>query len=193
LGLFDFLKKDGAKEAPAQEAAKQPSHPMLELVLEQLGVAEDDVVLHLGFGTDLEPMMRMVPLLDRGRLAGVESSPVARERAARVFDEEFSSFKADFRDAVASKLPFYDGSFTKVLSLDQMHSWVNLDKAFDEVHRVLAPGGTFVLVWSERPGRPARKPEEVDKLLKSAGFYHPQLRERPEIQGHYYLYSSKKP
>ena len=141
----------------------------------------------------------LAPLLTRGRLAGIESNAAARERAAKVFKEAFSSFKADFRDAVVSKIPFYDGSFTKVLSLDQMHGWINPDKALDEINRVLAPGGIFVLVWgvpvdrdTQIEGRRITLPGDVERLLKGAGFYHPQLRERVEGPLHFYQYTSQK-
>jgi SAM-dependent methyltransferase len=192
LALFDFLKKKAQSPQGGEAAAKQPSHPMLELALEQLEIQDDDVVLHVGFGMDLEPMMRMVPLLDRGRLAGIESSFPARERAVRVFDEEFKNFKADFRDAVVSKIPFYDGSFTKVLSMGQMQDWINPDKAFDEISRVLAPGGVFVLAWNPPSSKPSLLPEPVGALLKSAGFYHPQLRERGDGDSRHFLFSAKK-
>jgi ubiquinone/menaquinone biosynthesis C-methylase UbiE len=170
---------------------------MHELALEQLQVAEDDVVLDLAFG-DGQILRELVPMLKKGRLAGLETKKAAIAQAARDFAEEFTHFRVDFKDGVVSKIPFYDGSFTKVLSLDQMHTWINLDKAFDEISRVLAPSGLFVLVWSQpvdgdtNVGRPIITPSEVERLLKSAGFYHPAFRERVEGHLHYYLVSAKK-
>jgi ubiquinone/menaquinone biosynthesis C-methylase UbiE len=195
--VFDWLKK--SKKESEGKASQARAHPMLEIAREQLAIREDDVVLHVGFGWDLELLIQLVPQLDKGRLAGIESNQAALDRAIRIFDEEFSTFKADFRNAVVSKMPFYDGSFTKVLSLDQMHTWVNVDKAFDEINRVLAPGGIFVLVWSQPAdgdsqvqGRRIFGQEEVSKLLKDAGFYHPILRERVEGPLHYTLFTSRK-
>lgn len=172
---------------------------MLDLALEQLDIKDDDVVLQVGFGTDVDLLVRLVGLLEKGRLAGIESNPANLERAIGIFDGEFKNFKADFRNAVVSKIPFYDGGFTKVVSLDQMHSWVNIDKGFDEINRVLAPGGRFVLVWgvpadhdTQIQGRRVISPEEVQNFLKAAGFYHPELREHSEPPLRYYMLVSQK-
>jgi SAM-dependent methyltransferase len=193
--VFDWLKKKQKPEA--SPVVKE--HPMLALALDQLSVQDDDVVLHVGFGWDLELLIRLAVFLDRGRLAGIESNPEALARAVRIFSEEFSTFKADFRNAVVSKIPFYDGSFTKVVSLDQMHTWVNLDKAFDEIHRVLAPGGIFVLVWgvpvdqdSALEGRRILGSDDVAGFLKAAGFYHPEPRERVVGPLRYHQLTSRK-
>jgi ubiquinone/menaquinone biosynthesis C-methylase UbiE len=194
--MFNWFKKE--KKEDALPAAKA-QHPMLELALEQLALKEDDVVLQVGFGMDLGLLIRLVPLLDKGRLAGIEANPAAMERAMRIFDEEFTSFKADFKNATVSKIPFYDGFFTKVASLDQMHTWVNMDKAFDEINRVLAPGGLFVLVWgvpedldTQVQGRRIIGSDEVTKLLINAGFYRPEPRERVEGGLRYYQLTSRK-
>jgi ubiquinone/menaquinone biosynthesis C-methylase UbiE len=192
--MFGWFK---SSKAGGRDAAFQASHPMLDLALEQLAVKKDDVVLDVGFG-DGEALRRLVPLVKNGRLAGLETNQGALEKAARDFSEEFTHFRVDFKNAVVFKIPFYDGSFTKVLSLDQMHTWINVDKAFDEISRVLAPGGLFVLVWGvpvdpdTNIGRRILLPEEIEKLLKSAGFYHPALRERVEGELRYYQYLSKK-
>jgi ubiquinone/menaquinone biosynthesis C-methylase UbiE len=193
--MFGWWKKK--QEAEPLPVVKE--HPMLALALEHMVVKDDDVVLHVGFGWDLELLIRLAVVLDRGRLAGIESNPEALSRAIRIFSEEFSTYKADFRNAVVSKIPFYDGSFTKVVSLDQMHTWVNIDKAFDEIHRVLAPGGIFVLVWgvpvdqdSAAEGRRILASAEVAALLKAAGFYHPEPRERTVDSMNYHQLTSRK-
>jgi ubiquinone/menaquinone biosynthesis C-methylase UbiE len=45
----------------------------------------------------------------------------------------------------ASHLPFADASFDLVSAFETHYYWPNLDAAFVEVRRVLAPGGVFVL------------------------------------------------
>lgn len=194
--MFNWFKKKKPEEEAIPVVA---SHPMLAEAIEQLDIKEDDVVLQVGFGADVELLIQVVLHLDKGRLAGIESNPTRLERAIKIFDEEFKNFKADFRNAVVSKIPFYDGSFTKVVSLDQMHSWINIDKGFDEINRVLAPGGLFVLVWgvpadqdTQIEGRRIISSAEVAKYLKAAGFYHPEPRERTVGPMKYYLLTSRK-
>jgi ubiquinone/menaquinone biosynthesis C-methylase UbiE len=195
--MLSWFKKDETKKA---KGALQSRHPMRQTAFEYLDAKEDDVVLQIGFGSDLEILLQLVPLLPKGRIAGVESNPALLEKAMRRFNDEFSHFKVDFQNAVVSKLPFYDGSFTKVLSLEQLHGWVNIDKGLDEIHRVLAPGGLFVLVWSlnlEQDSLPAMKRtpdlEAMSHLLKGAGFYHPVVREHREGSTQYYQVTSRKP
>ena len=194
--MFDWLKKKKAEEAAAP--AKQ-EHPMLEAALEQLAVKDDDVVLHIGFGWDLELLIRLAIFIDKGRIVGIDNNQKALDRAIKIFAEEFSTFKAEFKNATVSKIPFYDGSFTKVVSLDHMHTWVNIDKGFDEINRVLAPDGIFVLVWGVPldhdtlvEGRRIISSEEVAKFLKGAGFYQPQPRERIVGNMKYYQLTSRK-
>jgi ubiquinone/menaquinone biosynthesis C-methylase UbiE len=195
--MFNWIKKTG--KTKSSDKLRIEKHPMLDIALEQLAVQEDDVFLHIGFGWDLELLIQLVPRLAKGRLAGIESNQAALDRAISLFNDEFTSFKVDFRNAVVSKIPFYDSSFTKVLSLDQMHTWINIDKGMDEINRVLAPGGIFVLVWSqpldsdtEIQGRRIISPEEVDAFLKGAGFYHPALRKHAEGNLQYYQFTSRK-
>jgi SAM-dependent methyltransferase len=195
--MFNWLKKTDKNQNP--DKVKIEKHPMLDIAMQYLEVKEDDVFLHVGFGWDLELLIELVPRLDKGRLAGIESNQSALDRAIGIFDEEFTSFKVDFRNAVVSKIPFYDSSFTKVLSLDQMHTWVNIDKALDEINRVLAPGGIFVLVWgvpldkdTEIQGRRIISPEDVGVLLKAAGFYHPSLHSHSHGKMQYYQFTSQK-
>ena len=56
--------------------------------------------------------------------------------------------------AGAEKLPFDDAFFDKAYSTMALHHFVDLDRALQEVVRVLKPGGTFVVMEIE-PGSAA--------------------------------------
>ena len=51
-----------------------------------------------------------------------------------------------FIEADATQLPFGDGEFDLVLSVDALHHIPNRNKAFDEMNRVLESNGFYVLV-----------------------------------------------
>ena len=119
FGWFEDKKKKA-------EIRQLQEHPMLDLALEDMKIKSEDVILDIGFGgSGAEALRRMVPLLKGGRLAGIETNKADLRQAVRDFSEDFSHFRVDFRDGVVSRIPFPDGHFTKVLSLDQMHTWIN--------------------------------------------------------------------
>ncbi|MBC8364692.1 MAG: class I SAM-dependent methyltransferase [Actinobacteria bacterium] len=49
-------------------------------------------------------------------------------------------------DGVAESLPVADGSVDVLWTVNAIHHWVDLEAAFDELARVLAPGGRIVLM-----------------------------------------------
>ena len=73
-------------------------------------------------------------------VAGVDPSPAmvdqARQRVPR----------ATFAVGSAEDIPFPDGAFTVVIAVATYHHWADPVAGLAEVHRVLAPGGRFLLV-----------------------------------------------
>lgn len=74
-------------------------------------------------------------------LTGCEPSPlmvhIARKNAAEY------GVKADYVLGSAMELPFPDGSFDCVVSNGSLHEWETPRRVFDEIWRVLRPGGRF--------------------------------------------------
>ncbi|HEX8083009.1 MAG TPA: class I SAM-dependent methyltransferase [Solirubrobacteraceae bacterium] len=71
-------------------------------------------------------------------------------------------------DAVAcdaEKLPFADGSFDLVLGHAVLHHLPDLDRAFEEFHRVLRPGG-----WVAFCGEPSRVGDQLASIPKQAAW-----------------------
>ena len=62
----------------------------------------------------------------------------AKEKADRLGLQNVS-----FRQGDVSALPFEDGSFDAVLSLNGFHAFPDKEAAYRETFRVLRPGGTF--------------------------------------------------
>jgi len=56
--------------------------------------------------------------------------------------------QVDFRPADATALPFPDGTFDAVVCQFGVMFFPNKDRCYQEVHRVLAPGGRYLFsVW----------------------------------------------
>ena len=62
----------------------------------------------------------------------------AREKADRLHLKNVT-----FRQGDVGALPFGDGSFDAVLSLNGFHAFPDKEAAYRETFRVLRPGGTF--------------------------------------------------
>ncbi len=86
-------------------------------------------------------------------VTGIDLDPEQIEIAKNdnVENERLRFFKAD-----VTELPFEDGEFDAVLSLDVLHHIPDWDKALDEIGRVLGPRGSYVLNDLALPGFTAR-------------------------------------
>lgn len=112
------------------------------LTLDLVGVGPGDRVLDLACGTgDLCELVRA-----RGaRVVGVDFAGVMLHGAqARGID-------ADFVRGDAAAIPVADGSVDVVTCGFALRNFVALGPVFDELHRVLAPGGRVALIDVDRP------------------------------------------
>ena len=114
-------------------------------ILETLGLRPGERCLDIGSGTGflVGEMAKLVG--SAGRVAAVDtSSPLlahARERVRRLGVADW----VDFREADATALPFPDGAFEVVTSIQVFEYVPDIFRAVTEAHRVLRPGGRLVL------------------------------------------------
>lgn len=127
-------------------------------------------VLDVGCGTGMllrELVERLPNVLE---IVGVDPS----EGMLRVARED-SPGRIGFVRADAERLPFDDGHFDLVVSTLSFHHWHAQAAGLNEIARVLAPSGSFVLVdlsarWIRRtPGREdVRNPADIGAALRAA-------------------------
>jgi SAM-dependent methyltransferase len=79
---------------------------------------------------------------------GVDPSPTALELARRRF--ELEPLEGRFAPASATELPFEDASFDLVYSHGVIHHIPETERAVDEFHRVLKPGGEALVMLYHR-------------------------------------------
>jgi tocopherol O-methyltransferase len=129
-------------------------------------VAQVDLILRLLAFAGIE---RAASILDAGcgiggsslflaehygaRVEGVTLSPVQCARARERATAAGLADRVHFQVADAQALPFADGSFDLVWSLESGEHMADKEQFLRECHRVLAPGGTLVFVtWCCRDG-----------------------------------------
>jgi ubiquinone/menaquinone biosynthesis C-methylase UbiE len=178
--MFGWLKKEAKAEA-VKDPGLALRQDLVERVIQALGVADDDTVLEIGFG-DAVALRAVLPYLQQGRVAGIDSDPEKVKAAKLAFPAEYRSFRADFKEGVASRLPYPDEYFTKVFALDSVGGWLSIPKGLSEIKRVLFPLGrvVFSLPPKERVGAAFVPVVEVKGLLQAEGFDNVEILRPPQ-------------
>jgi len=154
----------------------------------------------VGMGADHEQLARNNP----SRLCGIDLTERAIEFTSKRL--ALSDFKSELQVSDAENLPFPDDSFDVVYSWGVLHHSPNTQRAFQEVARVLKPGGiarimiyhknsmTGFLLWAryglknrlslaetysrylESPGTKAYSIQEAGELCSNAGLENANIK-----------------
>jgi ubiquinone/menaquinone biosynthesis C-methylase UbiE len=122
-------------------------------LLRELNPQPGDRILDLGCGTGTLALMikRSQP---QAAIEGIDADPVMLDRARRKSAE--AGLPISFQTGMAQDLPYADGAFDAVVSSLFFHHLEREQKiaAFNEIHRVLAPGGLVRIADWGRPSDP---------------------------------------
>ncbi len=100
-------------------------------------------------------------------VAGITLSPVQANRAAQRAEAAGLSSRVSFQVADALAMPFADASFDLVWSMESGEHMPDKQQFLRECHRVLKPGGKFLMItWCHRPTPPALTLDEQQHLEK---------------------------
>ena len=164
--------------------------PIVEPTLALMDLQPTDRVLDVGCGTGwlCRMLARLVP---EGRVVGIDVSDQMVQRA-QAASSAFSN--VEFLAGGAGKIPWQDGFFTKVISVESAYYWPDPAAGIREIHRVLAPGGTaWVLInyylenpyahhWGSQLAVPAHllSADQWLQFLRAAGFADVGHRQIPD-------------
>ncbi len=125
---------------------------MADLAIEMLKPDADARVLEIGFGPGVA-IRKLCEAMPGGKVCGVDPSKVMVRQAIRRNRSSVLRGQADLRLGSATALPWTDGSFDAVLSLNNAHLWDPVDVGFTECRRVLRPSGRVLIgfhIWRTR-------------------------------------------
>ena len=116
-----------------------------------LGVAEGHA-LDIGTGPGVIPIM-LAARVPRLRLTGVDLSEPMLQKARIAAEDAGVADRLDFRVGDAGSLPFPERSFDLVLCNSVLHHLSAPLALFNEISRVVKPGGAILLRDLRRPSR----------------------------------------
>lgn len=138
---LDWGSKEFFDEVESFRYATQPF--MKEIVGFDKFTGKKVLEIGCGLGTDLLQFAR-----GGANVTGVDLTPKSIELVKNRFAME--NLPVDARVADAENLPFDNDSFDVVYSFGVLHHTPDTQKAIDEVHRVLKPGGRIIIMLYNR-------------------------------------------
>jgi SAM-dependent methyltransferase len=147
------------------------------------------------FQSELAAIRMLLPTFQNGVEIGVGTGRFAAALGIRHGLEPLEEYAKiarsrgiGVREGVAEQMPYADASFDLALMVTVDCFLDDVPKAFAEAHRVLTPGGSFVVAFLdkngafaknyEQSGKPAyqnahfHSPEEIGDWLRETGFSH---------------------
>jgi ubiquinone/menaquinone biosynthesis C-methylase UbiE len=150
-----------------------------EVTLDLLELEAEDRVLDIGFGGGYL-LGRIIPRVERGLAAGVDASPAMVRSARARWRHAIEAGRVDIREGRAEALPYPDGHFTRVSSVNSIFYWSAAEQGIAEIYRVLQDNGRVVLTFTckrdletrpfVRQGIRTYDEEEVQRMVATAGF-----------------------
>lgn len=156
-------------------------------VIRKLSATTEQTVLDIGFGGGVGIALALADTRI-AHVAGIDPARAAvRAAQARYGGISTNRKLVDVRHGVAERLPWDDGTFDAVISVNSLYYWTDMVAAFTEIKRVLRPGGMLVLglrtkrqmdrVGLEKYGYRSPSSDEVTDALKAIGFASPDVEE----------------
>lgn len=139
-----------------------------------LDVQPGDDVLEIGHGAG--GLIRLIAeRTEAASIRGVDPSPEMRDQAGRHNRKAVRHGRVRLDLGTADRTGLPDASVDRVVSVNNVAIWPDLDAAVAELHRVVRPGGTVVIGWhgGTKPSRIAnsmRLPEDhlghIERVLR---------------------------
>ena len=112
-----------------------------------LDLRPDDQVLEIGFGAGRAIELVATQAVN-GHISGIDLSQEMVRSATRRNARAIKAGQVTLRQGDVTTLPFANGQFDKVFSIQTLYFWPDLPRALAEIFRVLKPGGVLVITLS---------------------------------------------
>jgi len=140
--------------------------PVTNWTLDLLQIQPGDRVLDAGCGSG-NAMRMMLQQRKAGFVAGIDYSAAMVDQSRNRNAAAVDSGRCQIRQGDIAALPFPDGSFDKITTIETLYFWPDPLAGLVELRRVLAPGGRVAVVLEyTRDGNDA---QQMDLLERDSG------------------------
>ena len=123
--------------------------PSNEWAISLINIQPNDHLLEIGFGPGIA-IKRVSEIASNGFVAGIDFSETMLEQAREVNASAIKSGLVELKYGEVSSIPYGDELFDKVFGINIMYVLPDLQKAIQEMWRVLKPGGQITFCMPER-------------------------------------------
>ena len=152
--------------------------PLTNWGLDHVELSDGMVMLDIGCGGGAT-LKRLLKRSPEGMVYGIDISEESVVKAKNV-NKQLLNKHVFVQQGSANHLPWEDQKFDVVTAVETVYFWPNLPQCFQEVKRVLKPGGQFAImleviegdsIWTNVvEGMTVYSPEMLKDLLEQAGF-----------------------
>ena len=152
--------------------------PLTNWGLDHVEFSNGMVMLDIGCGGGAT-LKRLLKRSPEGMVYGIDISEESVVKAKNV-NKQLLNKQVFVRQGSADSLPWEDQKFDVVTAVETVYFWPDLPQCFQEVKRVLKPGGQFAImleviegdsIWTNVvEGMTVYSPEMLKDMLEQAGF-----------------------
>ena len=152
--------------------------PLTNWGLDHVNYSDGMVMLDIGCGGGAT-LKRLLKRSPEGMVYGIDISEESVVKAKNV-NKQLLNKQVFVQQGSADSLPWEDQKYDVVTAVETVYFWPNLPQCFQEVKRVLKPGGQFAImleviegdsIWTNVvEGMTVYSPEMLKDMLEQAGF-----------------------
>jgi SAM-dependent methyltransferase len=116
----------------------------IQRAIAALELASHHKVLDIGFGGG-QGFPTLLRVCSEGKVAGIDPAETMVRRARRIWSREIEAMRLQIEHGSVSSLPWDEGRFDRVMTVNTIYFWEDLEAGLHEVRRALAPGGAFLI------------------------------------------------
>ena len=167
---------------------------MTAWALGHLQIGKEYIILDVGCGGG-RTVNRLAKLAPDGKVIGLDFSESSVKISTKINHDLIEASRVEIRQGSVSALPFQDDTFDLVTAVETYYFWPDLNADFQEVRRVLKPGGSLIIVveaykgskfkernlrWVKAGDMAYHSLQELKDLLITAGFTDVEMFEEYE-------------